>query len=267
MPLHVARLRDSDLASEESAEACWYAVLLWAASWHQIPAASLPDNDAVLTKLIGLGKDVRTFRRHKAGAMRGYVLCSDGRLYHPVVAEQAVIAWNSKLQQRWRTECARVKKHNQRTGEEVAQPTFEEFLSRFRVDPGPQSVPRDIGECPQGQSLQETETGTGTGRTSSEDKSSGGSAAVVSLGPDASAWEMAILLLTDQGEMSEKSARAFFGRLLSRHGVAARDLFSSVATALASETKDPQGYLTKAAAGIARRRAEPAQPQKRVGFV
>jgi hypothetical protein len=48
MPLHVARLRDSDLASEEEPEACWYAVLLWAASWHQIPAASLPDNDAVL---------------------------------------------------------------------------------------------------------------------------------------------------------------------------------------------------------------------------
>ena len=33
MPLHVARLRDSDLAAEGDPEGCWYAVLLWAAGW------------------------------------------------------------------------------------------------------------------------------------------------------------------------------------------------------------------------------------------
>jgi hypothetical protein len=161
MPLHVARLRDSDLAAEESPEACWYAVLLWAASWHQIPAASLPDNDAVLAKLIGLGRDVRTFRKHKAAAMRGFVLCDDGRLYHPVVAEQAVTAWESKLQQRWRTECARIKKANQRTGANDPLPTFEEFLSKGTSHPRPEHVPGDIDVCPQGHRIQETGTGTG----------------------------------------------------------------------------------------------------------
>lgn len=164
MPLHVARLRDSDLASEESPEACWYAVLLWSASWHQLPAASLPDNDAVLTKLIGLGRDVRTFLKHKAGALRGFVLCSDGRLYHPMVAEQAIIAWNSKLKQRWQTECARIKKRNQRDKTDTPLPTFEEFLSSNNPNPGPQSVPRDEGESPEGHYLQETGTGTGISR-------------------------------------------------------------------------------------------------------
>ena len=53
MPLDVARLRDSDLASDESPEACWAAVLLWAASWHQIPAASMPDNEAWIAKHAG----------------------------------------------------------------------------------------------------------------------------------------------------------------------------------------------------------------------
>lgn len=96
MPLHVSRLRDSDLAAEESPEACWYAVLLWGAAWHQIPAGSLPDNDSVLARLAGLGRDVRTFRKHRKGAMRGWVLCADGRLYHPVVAETVNSAWAEK---------------------------------------------------------------------------------------------------------------------------------------------------------------------------
>ncbi|MBP7704174.1 MAG: DUF1376 domain-containing protein [Caulobacter sp.] len=96
MPLHVARLRDSDLAAEADPEACWYAVMLWAASWHQLPAASLPDNEAVLARLCGLGRDVKTFRKHRAAAMRGFVLCDDGRWYHPVVAEAANSAWEEK---------------------------------------------------------------------------------------------------------------------------------------------------------------------------
>lgn len=164
MPLHVARLRDSDMANEASPEACWYAVLLWAASWHQLPAGSLPNNDAILTRLIGLGRDVRTFARHKTAAMRGFVLCTDGRLYHPVVAEQAIAAWDSKLQQRWRTECARIKKQNQRNSTELPQPTFEQFLAAMSSGqpyPCPDTVPGDMAASPQGQAVQETGTETG----------------------------------------------------------------------------------------------------------
>ena len=170
MPLHVARLRDSDLASEESPEACWYAVLLWAASWHQLPAGSLPDNEMILTRLIGLGRDVKTFRKHRDGALRGFVKCDDGRLYHPVVAEQVVAAWEGKLQQRWRSELARIKKANQRNGTNLPSPTFEEFIAGkapAQPDPGPQSVPGDIAKCPEGRAVQEKGTGkeTGTGTT------------------------------------------------------------------------------------------------------
>lgn len=189
MPLHVARLRDSDLAAEEDPEACWYAVLLWAASWHQLPAASLPDNDAVLTKLIGLGRDLKTFRKHRAGAMRGFVKCADGRLYHPIVAEQAIAAWEGKLRQRWRAECARIKKHNQRHDDDQPQPTFEAFMLTLPESmrlPAERPVSEDGDDCPQGQeelssgtggccppvsSIQGTEIGTetGTGRLLEED--------------------------------------------------------------------------------------------------
>lgn len=164
MPLQVARLRDSDLAAEAHPEACWYAVLLWAASWHQLPAGSLPDNETVLARLCGLGRDLKTFRKHRDDALRGFVLCSDGRLYHPVVAEQVREAWESKRQQRWRTECARIKKHNQRHGTELPVPTFEEFVagSVSALSSGTtEDVPRDMVESPSGQPLQETGTGTG----------------------------------------------------------------------------------------------------------
>lgn len=159
MPLHVARLRDSDLAATESPEACWYAVMLWAASWHQLPAASLPNDDAVLTRLCGLGRDLKTFRKHRAGAMRGFILCNDGRLYHPVVADGALDAWSRKLRQRWMTECARVKKQNQRNGTDNPSPTFEQFLG----DNGHHVPAMSLGtgrQCPSGNGIQGTGTET-----------------------------------------------------------------------------------------------------------
>lgn len=135
MPLQVARLRDSDFAAEEDPEACWYGVLLWAASWHQIPAASLPDNDTVLMKLVGLGRDTKTWKKHRDGALRGFVLCSDGRLYHKTVAEQANASWRGKLEQRHRTFCAAVRKHNERKPEEKQElPTFDEWNALGRPE-------------------------------------------------------------------------------------------------------------------------------------
>ncbi|KEZ00296.1 hypothetical protein AI27_06450 [Sphingomonas sp. BHC-A] len=149
MPLHVARLRDSDLAATVDPEAAWYAVMLWAASWHQIPAASLPNDDQVLTRLCGLGRDVKTFRKNRGGAMHGFVLCDDDRWYHPVVAEQANAAWKAKLEQRWRTECARIKKHNQRHETDVSAPSLDEFIASG-CQPVPLTAPPKSPNCPQG---------------------------------------------------------------------------------------------------------------------
>lgn len=133
MPLDVGRLRDSDLASDETPEACWAAVLLWCASWHQVPAASVPDNDSWLAKQTGYaqrGKISKEWAEVREGALRGWVKCNDGRLYHPVVAEKAIDAWESKLDQRWRTECGRIKKHNDRHEMSLPRPSFDEWVSQ-----------------------------------------------------------------------------------------------------------------------------------------
>ena len=99
MPLHVQRLRDSELAGTASPEACWAAVLLWCASWHQVPAASVPNNPRLLAVLAGYGRDVAAWEAVAAQALHGFVECSDGRLYHPVVAGEALQALGKQVKQ------------------------------------------------------------------------------------------------------------------------------------------------------------------------
>lgn len=95
-----------------------------------------------------------------------------------------------------------------------------------------------------------------------EDKSS--KAPEASPDPDKLAWTVGLDVLTTQGGMTEKAARAFFGRLISQNGLEARDLLPAASQAKVGQTRDPQGYLTKAAQGVATRRAP---VKKAVGFV
>jgi hypothetical protein len=89
MPLDVIRLLDSDMFAETTGDEFKAAVALWCKSWTQVPAASLPNKDLVLAHLSG---NAAKWKRIKAGAMRGWILCSDDRWYHPVVAEKALAA-------------------------------------------------------------------------------------------------------------------------------------------------------------------------------
>jgi hypothetical protein len=126
MPLDVRKFRDSDLVASSEPEEIVAAIMLWAASWHQIPAASLPDDDRVLAQLAGYGRVVKEWKKVRDGALRSFVKCSDGRLYHPLVAEKARTAWEGKLKQRWRTFCAAIRKHNERHPEDLKNaPEFE----------------------------------------------------------------------------------------------------------------------------------------------
>lgn len=100
MPLDVHRLRDSDLAIQASGDEFKAALLLWSASWDQIPAASVPNDDKILAALAGHGLTQKQWKRVKSSAMRGFVLCSDGRFYHRVLAEKAIEAWESRVEYR-----------------------------------------------------------------------------------------------------------------------------------------------------------------------
>jgi len=110
MPLDVGRLRDSDLAATETSEAFRAAVMLWCASWHQVPAASLPDDDRVLSNLAGFGRVITEWRKVRDGALRGWIKCTDGRLYHPVVAEKANASHAEKSRYAHAKLCDRLRK-------------------------------------------------------------------------------------------------------------------------------------------------------------
>ncbi|WP_080427212.1 DUF1376 domain-containing protein [Burkholderia ubonensis] len=93
MPLEVKRLLTSETWILGSGDERAAAITLWLESWHQIPAASLPSDDRMLAHL----SQSKSWKRVKDHALRGWVKCADGRLYHPVVAEKVLEAWISKL--------------------------------------------------------------------------------------------------------------------------------------------------------------------------
>lgn len=89
--LNVERLMASELVAISSGEEFKAAVLLWCRAWKQVPAASLPDDDRVLAAFAGCS--LPRWRKLKAVALRGFVRCADGRLYHRVLAEDAIRAF------------------------------------------------------------------------------------------------------------------------------------------------------------------------------
>lgn len=131
MPLNVARLCNSGLAYDETLAACGAAVLLRCVSWHQLPAASLPDDDEWLAKCLGYwhrGKIDRDWPAIRDGALRDWIKCSDGRLYHPALAAKARDAWAAEIKQCFGTECTLAKTHCYRHRIESVEPDFDEWL-------------------------------------------------------------------------------------------------------------------------------------------
>lgn len=96
MPLKGVKLFNSDFDFVCSDTEWRAGVTLWWASWHQVPAGSLPDNDRALCSLAGFGRDIKAFCLIKENALRGFVKCSDGRLYHSILCDEARSAWDKK---------------------------------------------------------------------------------------------------------------------------------------------------------------------------
>jgi hypothetical protein len=129
MQLDVSRLRDSELVTNYTPEACWAALLLWCASWHQVPAGSIPDDDRWIAKQAGYvsrGRVDDAWPEVRPGALHNWIKCSDGRLYHPVVAEKAAAAWDSKLRHHYERARDRLRKENKKRATE-RQPLLPEL--------------------------------------------------------------------------------------------------------------------------------------------
>jgi hypothetical protein len=98
--LDIDRLLNSDFNTIADDRAWRAGVTLWLKSFRQLPASSLPSDDASLAGLAGYGREMKAWAKAKPNVMRHWILCSDGRYYHPVVSEKALEAWIDRLLQR-----------------------------------------------------------------------------------------------------------------------------------------------------------------------
>ena len=110
MPMRHMRVLQSTLFVKSTGDEFKAAFALWCASWTEIPAGSLPDDDVMLEAL----SRSKVWKKVKARALHGWIKCSDGRLYHRIIAPLAINAWERRdeyrvvqenrdtRQQRWR---------------------------------------------------------------------------------------------------------------------------------------------------------------------
>jgi len=94
--LDTVKLLGSELLALSTGDEFKAAVVLWCRAWKQRPAASLPDDDRILASfaMVPLAK----WKRLRPMALRGFVKCSDGRLYHKVLSADAVRAGKAHKQ-------------------------------------------------------------------------------------------------------------------------------------------------------------------------
>lgn len=93
MPM-LLRVMNSTMFGISTGDEFKAAFALWMASWEEVPAASLPNDERMLAFL----SKAKNWKRVREVAMRGWVLCSDGRWYHRVMADQAIRAWDRRLE-------------------------------------------------------------------------------------------------------------------------------------------------------------------------
>lgn len=84
--------------------------LMWEAWQSQVPAGSLPDDDDELALLADFGIDVEGWQAAKSLALHGWIKCSDGRLYHPLLAEDAIHSYEGRRRDRERKRAQRAAK-------------------------------------------------------------------------------------------------------------------------------------------------------------
>ena len=257
MPLDVVRLLDSDLFGLSTGDEFKAAFALWGRSWGQVPAASMPNDERLLARACGVS--ISEWRTLAPVALKGWALCSDGRLYHPVVAEKALLAWLDRLSLQERSAKGNAAKYGRAADAQVFAEAIDAAVSCLAVVAP--ALARKWGKLPEGtptapSGSAEGSNGEGQKLPTEQNKTEHlpeGAASAAPANHNREAWTRGVAILTAAGVTAPK-ARAFFGKLLKDNGLESRDLLPSVVKAEGLGTADPQGYLTKAAKAVAERR-------------
>lgn len=212
-PLFRSRLFGSSFHARAT-DGEWRAgVTLWLKSWDQVPAGSLPNDDIELCRLAELARDLKLFKKIKDGALRGWTLCADGRLYHPVVAEGVNTALEAKIKQRLKTAKARIG-------------ALEKHLKEAKTDAERARITEEIRKVQQTLSLGLSQTQSldpreGEGKEKEKEKGLNsvpdGTGAKAPMTTDEIIFGYGVPLLVNAGS-ADKAARSFLGGLRKGHG-------------------------------------------------
>ena len=258
MPLDINRLLTSETWILGTAEECKAAVTLWCEAWRQVPSASLPDDDRMLAHLSRLGP---AWKRARDAVLRSWVKCSDGRIYHPVVAEKARSAWEAKLAQAERTRAAteaRKRKRDTVTTNE-APPTMQRDGSATTDATNNETInvastSRSTLRSPEEKRGEEKKERTYPSDTARADAAPRDARSQL--------WTDGLVMLRGLTGKADGASRAFLGRLL-------RDMRDDCAACLAvlDEAADlkpglPEAWLIAAARSRASPSAPPAQTHR-----
>src|SRR4051812_13793999 len=128
MPLFGQRLAGSTFYSLalSNPRAGLAALKLWWEAWQQCPAGSLPSDDRTLCRMADFGTDLRGWGRAKTVALHGFIMCSDGRLYHPLLCSEALLAYGKRVKGRDRKARYRAGLDGDGTGTEPSRPAGQD---------------------------------------------------------------------------------------------------------------------------------------------
>lgn len=91
--LDAEALLASELVALATPEEIAAALMLWCRAWQQVPHGSLPNDERVLAAF----SKAKNWKKVRDMALRGFVLCSDGRLYHKTLCIKVMDAWGQRL--------------------------------------------------------------------------------------------------------------------------------------------------------------------------
>lgn len=138
--LNTDKLMASELWALSSGDEFKAAMALWCRAWKQTPPGSLPDDERVLAAFSGAGA---RWSKVRGMALRGFVKCSDGRLYHSTLCDDVLRAAKKKAERKERTKAATEARQKQRDEQRNAQRDVNDDVQRNVVPGTGQGQDRD----------------------------------------------------------------------------------------------------------------------------
>lgn len=230
--LNVERMLASELWALSTGEEFKAAFALWMRAWKQFPAGSLPNDERVLAAFSGAGKRWASVREM---ALRGFVKCSDGRLYHRVLCEDVRRAFLKKGERRERTKAATLARQRRRDEERDEQRHDDRNDERPVIRDDNFHVQRNEGRDVRDNMNVTTSQGQGQGRSKkegSEANASGG--AVPPDDPVKALWDRGLTILGEKN-------RALLGKARREYGDV--EVFAAIKSCEDEQPSDPAGFF------------------------